>query len=149
MNNQTSVNQFKKELQMWVQETGQDLVEDVKKTAAAIQTEVVQRTRIKTGRAKSNWHIEVGGPNWDVDPSIDDLDPKTWLSAQQALTVAQQEVSNLNYLTMNDQDLYDIYISSGVHYILTLEDKDAMAEGTVHWAVSFLPVIITGQVERG
>ena len=140
---------FKRGVVGFVQRSQREIIEAVGNTAAAIQTEVIERTRIRTGRAKSNWHIELGGPNFDVDPSIDDEDESTWISAEQAWARAKIDLPNLDRLNMQTGELDDIFISSGVDYILKLEAKDTMAEGTVHWAATFLPVVVTGSVEKG
>ncbi len=148
MSRESDLNKFRQGLEEGISLFYTEIDQEVKRTASLIQTEVVQRTRIKTGRAKSNWHIELGGPNFDVDSSIDDEDPGTWIGAGEALSRAKGDVSNLDRNNSQQGELYDIYVSSGVDYITILEDRDAMAEGTVHWAATFLPVVVTGAVER-
>lgn len=136
-----------RDMMAWFQdEAEQEILSVVPRTVRQIQQEVVTRTRIKTGRSKSSWNVSVGTPDYSVDPAILDDDETTWLSRQQALAKAQMTTTTLDNLTMKSGDLF---ISNGVHYIQTLEALDAMAEGTVHWATTFMPVQLTGPVHWG
>jgi hypothetical protein len=154
MNAQQSADKFREQLALWAKSEGENILREVRQTIAAIQQEVVIRTPLKTGRAASSWRIELGGPNFDINYSIDDEDPGTWISKSQALAHAQQDVSNLARLSMHE--VYDAYISNGNSYISELEKGSSdqavagyMAAGAVHHAATFLPVLITGSIEEG
>jgi hypothetical protein len=150
MSLENDVNRFKSELELFFQDYEKDIKKEVVDIARTIQEEVIYRTRIKTGRAKASWHVELGGPNFDVDPSIDDDDRSTWISAGEALGRAQRDLSDLERLRAGPlTEANDIYISNGVSYIVKLENADSMAEGTIQWAASFLPITVTGLLERG
>ncbi len=130
----------------WEEEAEEELLSAVMRSVRDIQQEVVLRTRIKTGRAKSSWNVSVGSPDFTVDPAIRDDNESTWITREVALTKARGTLSRLNDLSV---ETATVYISNGVSYIQKLENMDAMSESTVHWAATFMPVTVTGQVERG
>jgi hypothetical protein len=146
-----NVNEFEKQLRAEIERIKEGILEEVEFSVEAIQEEVVRRNRIRTGRSKAHWRVSQGFPIFKVDQDILDDDENTWITADQALTRAKESLSNIEY-SMNMADVYianGVYDDGGRFYILKLENMDRMAEGTVQWAPTFLPVVITGALERG
>ena len=106
-------------LDKWVKKVGGD-AEKVKRAVALQMTnEVIQRTRVDTGRARGNWHAEINA----AEEKVFEFAGGGAAAIQFALSDCNKEISEMYG--------HRWILTNNVAYISSLESKDSMVRGTV------------------
>ena len=105
-------------LDKWVKKVGGDAEKVTRAVALQMTNEVIQRTRVDTGRARGNWHAEINA-----------AEEKVFEFAGGAAAVPFA-------LSHCSQAIAEMYghrwiLTNNVAYISSLESKDSMVRGTV------------------
>ena len=106
-------------LDKWVKKVGGDAEKVTRAVALQMTNEVINRTRVDTGRARGNWHAE-----------INQAEEKVFEFAGGGAAAVPFALSHCN------KAIAEMYghrwvLSNNVAYISSLESKDAMVRGTV------------------
>ena len=106
-------------LDKWVKKVGGDAEKVTRAVALQITNEVIQRTRVDTGRARGNWHAEINA-----------AEEKVFEFAGGGAAAVPFALSHCN------KAIAEMYghrwiLSNNVPYISSLESKDSMVRGTV------------------
>ena len=106
-------------LDAWVKKVGGDAEKVTRAVALQITNEVIQRTRVDTGRARGNWHAE-----------INQAEEKVFEFASGGQAAIPFALSHCN------QAIEKMYghrwiLSNNLAYISKLESLDSMVRGTV------------------
>ena len=106
-------------LDKWVKKVGGDAEKVTRAVALQITNEVIQRTRVDTGRARGNWHAE-----------INQAEEKVFEFASGGQAAIPFALSHCN------QAIEKMYghrwiLSNNLAYISKLESLDSMVRGTV------------------
>ena len=106
-------------LDKWVQKVGGDAEKVTRAVALQMTNEVINRTRVDTGRARGNWHAEINA-----------AEEKVFEFAGGGAAAVPFALSHCN------KAIAEMYghrwiLSNNVSYVLSLESKDAMVRGTV------------------
>ena len=106
-------------LDKWVKKVGGDAEKVTRAVALQMTNEVINRTRVDTGRARGNWHAEINA-----------AEEKVFEFAGGGAAAVPFALSHCN------KAIAEMYghrwiLSNNVSYVLSLESKDAMVRGTV------------------
>ena len=106
-------------LDKWAQKVGGNAEKVTRAVALQMTNEVINRTRVDTGRARGNWHAE-----------INQAEEKVFEFAGGGAAAVPFALSHCN------KAIAEMYghrwvLSNNVTYISSLESKDAMVRGTV------------------
>lgn len=106
-------------LDKWVKKVGGDAEKVTRAVALQMTNEVINRTRVDTGRARGNWHAEINA-----------AEEKVFEFAGGGFAAIPFALSHCN------KAIAEMYghrwiLSNNVSYVLSLESKDAMVRGTV------------------
>ncbi len=106
-------------LDKWVQKVGGDAEKVTRAVALQMTNEVINRTRVDTGRARGNWHAEINA-----------AEEKVFEFAGGGAAAVPFALSHCN------KAIAEMYghrwiLTNNVSYVLSLESKDAMVRGTV------------------
>ena len=106
-------------LDKWVKKVGGDAEKVTRAVALQMTNEVINRTRVDTGRARGNWHAEINA-----------AEEKVFEFAGGGAAAVPFALSHCN------KAIAEMYghrwiLSNNVAYISRLESKDAMVRGTV------------------
>ena len=106
-------------LDKWVQKVGGNAEKVTRAVALQMTNEVIQRTRVDTGRARGNWHAE-----------INQAEEKVFEFASGGQAAIPFALSHCN------QAIEKMYghrwiLSNNLAYISSLESLDSMVRGTV------------------
>ena len=106
-------------LDKWVKKVGGDAEKVTRAVALQMTNEVINRTRVDTGRARGNWHAEINA-----------AEEKVFEFAGGGAAAVPFALSHCN------KAIAEMYghrwvLSNNVAYISSLESKDAMVRGTV------------------
>ena len=106
-------------LDKWVKKVGGDAEKVTRAVALQMTNEVINRTRVDTGRARGNWHAEINA-----------AEDKVFEFAGGGAAAVPFAFSHCN------KAIAEMYghrwiMTNNVAYISSLESKDAMVRGTV------------------
>ena len=106
-------------LDKWVKKVGGDAEKVTRAVALQMTNEVIQRTRVDTGRARGNWHAE-----------INQAEEKVFEFASGGQSAIPFALSHCN------QAISEMYghrwiLTNNLAYISKLESLDSMVRGTV------------------
>ncbi len=106
-------------LDKWVKKVGGDAEKVTRAVALQMTNEVINRTRVDTGRARGNWHAEINA-----------AEEKVFEFAGGGAAAVPFALSHCN------KAIAEMYghrwiLSNNISYVLSLESKDAMVRGTV------------------
>jgi kynurenine formamidase len=106
-------------LDKWVKKVGGDAEKVTRAVALQMTNEVIQRTRVDTGRARGNWHAE-----------INQAEEKVFEFAGGGHAAIPFALSHCNQAT---EKMYGHrwILSNNLAYISSLESLDSMVRGTV------------------
>lgn len=107
-------------LDKWVKKVGGDAEKVTRAVALQMTNEVIQRTRVDTGRARGNWHAELSAPEINVE--------RDYIGS-----AADAAKHSLNKCTDAINKAYGnrLFITNNIEYIEPLETLDSMVRGTV------------------
>ena len=106
-------------LDKWVKKVGGDAEKVTRAVALQMTNEVIQRTRVDTGRARGNWHAEIN----QAEENIFEFAGGGQAAIPFALSHCNKAISEMYG--------HRWILSNNVSYVLSLESKDAMVRGTV------------------
>ena len=106
-------------LDKWVKKVGGDAEKVTRAVALQMTNEVINRTRVDTGRARGNWHAE-----------INQAEEKVFEFAGGGAAAVPFALSHCNK-AIAEMYGYRWILINNVAYISSLESKDAMVRGTV------------------
>ena len=106
-------------LDKWVKKVGGDADKVTRAVALQMTNEVINRTRVDTGRARGNWHAEINA-----------AEEKVFEFAGGGAAAVPFALSHCN------KAIAEMYghrwiLTNNVAYISSLESKDSMVRGTV------------------
>ena len=106
-------------LDKWIKKVGGNAEKVTRAVALQMTNEVIQRTRVDTGRARGNWHAEINA-----------AEEKVFEFAGGGAAAVPFALSHCN------KAIAEMYghrwiLTNNVPYISSLESKDAMVRGTV------------------
>ena len=106
-------------LDKWVKKVGGNAEKVTRAVALQMTNDVIQRTRVDTGRARGNWHAEINA-----------AEEKVFEFAGGGAAAVPFALSHCN------KAIAEMYghrwiLTNNVAYISSLESKDAMVRGTV------------------
>ena len=106
-------------LDKWVKKVGGDAEKVTRAVALQMTNEVIQRTRVDTGRARGNWHAEINQAEENVFEFAS--------GGQSAIPFA------LSHCNQAIEKMYGhrLILSNNLAYISKLESLDSMVRGTV------------------
>ena len=106
-------------LDKWVKKVGGDAEKVTRAVALQMTNEVIQRTRVDTGRARGNWHAEINAAEEKVFEFAS--------GGQSAIPFA------LSHCNQAIEKMYGHrwILSNNLAYISSLESLDHMVRGTV------------------
>ena len=107
-------------LDKWAKKVGGDAEKVTRAVALQMTNEVINRTRVDTGRARGNWHAEIN----QAEENIFEFAGGGGAAAIPfALSHCNQAIEKMYG--------HRWILSNNVSYVLSLESKDAMVRGTV------------------
>lgn len=106
-------------LDKWAQKVGGDAEKVTRAVALQMTNEVINRTRVDTGRARGNWHAE-----------INQAEEKVFEFAGGGAAAVPFALSHCNK-AISEMYGHRWILTNNVAYISGLESKDAMVRGTV------------------
>ena len=106
-------------LEKWVKKVGGNAEKVTRAVALQMTNEVINRTRVDTGRARGNWHAEINA-----------AEEKVFEFAGGGAAAVPFALSHCNK-AISEMYGHRWVLSNNVAYISSLESKDAMVRGTV------------------
>ena len=106
-------------LDKWVKKVGGDAEKVTRAVALQMTNEVIQRTRVDTGRARGNWHAEIN----QAEESIFEFAGGGQSAIPFALSHCNQAIEKMYG--------HRWILSNNLPYIQPLETLDSMVRGTV------------------
>ena len=106
-------------LDKWVKKVGGDAEKVTRAVALQMTNEVIQRTRVDTGRARGNWHAEIN----QAEESIFEFAGGGHAAIPFALSHCNQAIEKMYG--------HRWILSNNLPYIQPLESLDNMVRGTV------------------
>ena len=106
-------------LDKWVKKVGGDAEKVTRAVALQMTNEVIQRTRVDTGRARGNWHAEIN----QADENIFEFSGGGQASVPFALSHCNKAIAEMYG--------HRWILSNNLAYISKLESLDSMVRGTV------------------
>ena len=106
-------------LDKWVQKVGGDAEKVTRAVALQMTNEVINRTRVDTGRARGNWHAEINA-----------AEEKVFEFSGGGAAAIPFSLSHCNKAIAGMYG-HRWILTNNVAYISSLESKDAMVRGTV------------------
>jgi hypothetical protein len=106
-------------LDKWVKKVGGDAEKVTRAVALQMTNEVIQRTRVDTGRARGNWHAEIN----QAEESIFEFAGGGAAAIPFALSHCNEAISEMYG--------HRWILSNNLAYISKLESLDSMVRGTV------------------
>ena len=106
-------------LDKWVKKVGGDAEKVARAVALQMTNEVINRTRVDTGRARGNWHAEIN----QAEENIFEFAGGGAAAVPFALSHCNKAIAEMYG--------HRWILSNNVVYISSLESKDAMVRGTV------------------
>ena len=106
-------------LDKWVQKVGGDAEKVTRAVALQMTNEVINRTRVDTGRARGNWHAE-----------INQAEEKVFEFAGGGAAAVPFALSHCNK-AISEMYGHRWILTNNVAYISSLESKDSIVRGTV------------------
>ena len=106
-------------LDKWVKKVGGDAEKVTRAVALQMTNEVIQRTRVDTGRARGNWHAEIN----TAEESVFEFAGGGQSAIPFALSHCNQAIEKMYG--------HRWILSNNLAYISKLESLDSMVRGTV------------------
>ena len=106
-------------LDKWVQKVGGDAEKVTRAVALQMTNEVINRTRVDTGRARGNWHAEINA----AEEKVFEFSGGGAAAVSFALSHCNKAIAEMYG--------HRWILTNNVAYISSLESKDAMVRGTV------------------
>ena len=106
-------------LDKWVKKVGGDAEKVTRAVALQMTNEVIQRTRVDTGRARGNWHAE-----------INQAEENVFVFAGGGAAAIPFALSHCNK-AISEMYGHRWILSNNLAYISKLESLDSMVRGTV------------------
>ena len=106
-------------LDKWVKKVGGDAEKVTRAVALQMTNEVINRTRVDTGRARGNWHAEINA----AEEKVFEFSGGGAAAIPFALSHCNKAIAEMYG--------HRWILSNNVAYISSLESKDAMVRGTV------------------
>ena len=106
-------------LDKWVKKVGGDAEKVTRAVALQMTNEVIQRTRVDTGRARGNWHAEIN----QAEENIFEFAGGGFAAIPFALSHCNQAIEKMYG--------HRWILSNNLAYISKLESLDSMVRGTV------------------
>ena len=106
-------------LDRWVKKVGGDAEKVTRAVALQMTNEVINRTRVDTGRARGNWHAEIN----QAKESVFEFAGGGAAAVPFALSHCNKAIAEMYG--------HRWILTNNVPYISSLESKDAMVRGTV------------------
>ena len=106
-------------LDKWVKKVGGDAEKVTRAVALQMTNEVIQRTRVDTGRARGNWHAEINA----AEESVFEFSGGGQAAIPFALSHCNQAIEKMYG--------HRWILSNNLTYISKLESLDSMVRGTV------------------
>ena len=107
-------------LDKWVQKVGGNAEKVTRAVALQMTNEFINRTRVRYGTARGNWHAELNAPAIDIERDY-------------VGTPSEAAQHSLSKCTKAIAEAYGkrLFITNNIEYIEKLESLDAMVRGTV------------------
>ena len=106
-------------LDKWVKKVGGNTEKVTRAVALQMTNEVIQRTRVDTGRARGNWHAEINA-----------AEEKVFEFAGGGAAAVPFALSHCNK-AISEMYGHRWILTNNAAYISSLESKDSMVRGTV------------------
>ena len=106
-------------LDKWVKKVGADAEKVTRAVALQMTNEVINRTRVDTGRARGNWHAEINA----AEEKVFEFSGGGAAAVPFALSHCNKAIAEMYG--------HRWILTNNVAYISSLESKDAMVRGTV------------------
>ena len=106
-------------LDKWVKKVGGDAEKVTRAVALQMTNEVINRTRVDTGRARGNWHAEINA----AEEKVFEFSGGGAAAVPFALSHCNKAIAEMYG--------HSWILTNNVAYISSLESKDAMVRGTV------------------
>ena len=106
-------------LEKWVKKVGGDAEKVTRAVALQMTNEVINRTRVDTGRARGNWHAEIN----QAEEKVFEFSGGGAAAIPFALSHCNKAIAEMYG--------HRWILTNNVSYVLSLESKDAMVRGTV------------------
>ena len=106
-------------LDKWLKKVGGDAEKVTRAVALQMTNEVINRTRVDTGRARGNWHAEINA----AEEKVFEFSGGGAAAVPFALSHCNKAIAGMYG--------HRWILSNNVSYVLSLESKDAMVRGTV------------------
>ena len=107
-------------LDKWVKKVGGDAEKVTRAVALQMTNEFINRTRVRYGTARGNWHAELNAPAVSIEPKYVGTPSE---AAQHSLNKCADAI-NKAYGNR-------LFITNNIEYIEHLESLDSMVRGTV------------------
>ena len=107
-------------LDKWVKKVGGDAEKVTRAVALQMTNEFINRTRVRYGTARGNWHAELNAPAINIER---DYKASASEAAQHSLSKCTKAIA----------EAYGkrLFITNNIEYIEHLESLDSMVRGTV------------------